>query len=62
MSSNLIHVTESQVAELLNWPLVYEAVKEALSAITATKANETQPVAHQPSRSFTRTRKGMRDF
>lgn len=59
MSSNLIHLTESQVKQLLNWPLVYEAVEEALSAITATKANEAQPVANQPARSFTRSKNGM---
>lgn len=59
MSSNLIHLTESQVKQLLNWPLVYEAVEEALSAITATKSNEAQPVANQPARSFTRSPNGM---
>lgn len=58
MSTNLIHLDESQVEKHLTWPLVYDAVEQALFAIPETKASDTQPSAQQPARSFTGTPSG----
>lgn len=60
MSSKLLHLTESQVSEVLNWPVVYEAVEQALGAITTSKANDSQSTAFQPTRNFTRTQDGTK--
>lgn len=62
MATGLVHLTESRVAELLNWPLVYEAVEQALSAITKRKANDQQPTSVQPPRSFTPSDNGEHIF
>lgn len=53
-TTDLIHLKENQVKALLNWPLVYEAVEESLRSIPSTRVNESQPIAEQPTRIFTK--------
>lgn len=60
MSSKLLHLSESQVLKVLNWPVVYETVEQALGAVTNKKANNSQSTAFQPARNFTRTQDGTK--
>lgn len=50
---SVVNLTEEQVKCLLTWPLVYEAVEQALRSITEIRTSETQPTANQPERIFT---------
>lgn len=59
MSSQILHLSESQVKEVLNWPVIYDAVEQALAAITSTKATEDQSRAVQQPRNFTRADNGL---
>lgn len=52
-SINVVNLTENTVKNLLDWPLVYEAVEQSLRSITKTRVNESQPIAEQPTRIFT---------
>lgn len=55
---SVISLTEQQVKDLLDWPLVCGAVEEALRSICEFRVNEHQPAAVQPARVFTQTEKG----
>lgn len=50
---SVVNLNESQVKGLLTWPLVYEAVEQALRSIPETRTSESQPTANQPTRIFT---------
>lgn len=52
----VVHITEHQVKELLDWPLIYDAVAVAL--ICEHRVNDDQPTSNQPIRNFTPTTKG----
>lgn len=39
--------------EILEWPLVYDAIEQALRSITETRTDESQPTFNQPTRIFT---------
>lgn len=52
-SLNILHLSESDVKHILNWPLVYEAIEQSLRSISKTKVSESQPIAEQPTRIFT---------
>lgn len=56
---SVISLTEQQVKDLLEWPLVCDAVEEALRSICEFRVNENQPAAVQPTRIFTPTEKGI---
>lgn len=56
---SVIHLSENQVKELLDWPLVYEATEQAFRSICENRVSEEQPIANQPARSFTRTLNGL---
>lgn len=55
---SIVNITEEQVLELLDWPLVFDAVEQSLRSICETRVNEDQPTAKQPTRIFTPTEKG----
>ncbi|XP_055298600.1 ketimine reductase mu-crystallin [Sitodiplosis mosellana] len=55
---SVINLSEEQVLELLDWPLVCDAVEQSLRSICETKVNEDQPTAKQPTRVFTPIEKG----
>lgn len=55
---SVVSLSESQVKDLLNWPLVYEAVEQSLRSITETRTDNSQPTAVQPTRIFTPTPNG----
>lgn len=57
--AGVLNLTESQVLELLDWPLVFNAVEQALRSICKTKVGDDQPTAVQPTRIFTPTEKGI---
>lgn len=50
---SVVNLAEDQVKGLLSWPLVYEAVEQALRSITEIRTSESQPTANQPTRIFT---------
>ncbi|XP_031627138.1 ketimine reductase mu-crystallin-like [Contarinia nasturtii] len=54
----VINLTEVQVKELMDWPLVFHAVEQSLRSICKTKVSQDQPTAVQPTRIFTPTEKG----
>lgn len=58
-SMSLINLNESQVKELLDWPIVYEAVEEALRSVCENRVSEDQPTSNQPARSFTAPTNGL---
>lgn len=47
------NLSEDQVKDLLSWPLVNDAVEQALRSITEIRTSESQPTARQPTRTFT---------
>lgn len=49
----VVNIDESQVKEILNWPLVCEAVEQALRSICETRVSDDQPTSNQPTRIFT---------
>lgn len=53
-----INLTEDQVAALLNWPLVCDAVEQALRSVCETRVSDDQPTSMQPARSKTLTDQG----
>lgn len=55
---SVVNISEKQVLELLDWPLVFDAVEQSLRSICETRVNEDQPTAKQPTRIFTPTEKG----
>lgn len=55
---SVINLNEEQVLELLDWPLVFDAVEQSLRSICETKVSEDQPTAKQPTRIFTPIEKG----
>lgn len=55
---SIISLSEEEVANLLTWPLVYDAVEQALRAVPETRTSEAQPTANQPARIVTSTGKG----
>lgn len=55
---SVVNLTEAQVEQLLSWPLVNDAVEQALSAITEIRTSDSQPIANQPARIFTPTGNG----
>lgn len=56
---SVTNITEEQVLELLNWPMVCDAVEQSLRSICENRVNEDQPTAKQPTRIFTPTEKGI---
>lgn len=50
---SVVNLTEAEVEQLLSWPLVNDAVEQALSAITEIRTGDSQPTANQPARIFT---------
>lgn len=46
-------LNEKRVEELLTWPLIFEAVEQALMSVSVAPDNQTLPVSSQPARSFT---------
>lgn len=57
----IISLSEEEVANLLTWPLVYDAVEQALRAVPETRTSEAQPTANQPARIVTSTGKGRQE-
>lgn len=55
---SVINLSEAQVKELLDWPLVVDVVEESLRSICENRVSESQPTAKQPTRTFTPTEKG----
>lgn len=59
---SIINLTEAQVKELLDWPLVVDAVEQSLRSICENRVSENQPTAKQPTRSHTPTENGITFF
>lgn len=53
-----INLTEEQVKFLMDWPLVCDAVEQALRSPCEFRVNDEQPTSNQPARTFTRTEQG----
>lgn len=53
-----INLTEEQVKNLLEWPLVCDAVEQSLRSVCEFRVNDEQPTSNQPARTFTRTKQG----
>lgn len=59
---SVVHITEERVKELLDWPLICDAVEQALRAICENRTSDDQPTSRQPVRTFTPTEKGFIQF
>lgn len=56
---SVVNLTEEQVLELLDWPLVCDAVEQSMRSICEIRVKDDQPTAKQPTRIFTPTEKGI---
>lgn len=54
-----VNLTEEQVKDLLDWPLVCDAVEQALRSICEFRVSDNQPTAKQPARTFTPANQGI---
>lgn len=55
---SIVNLSEDQVKQLLNWPLVCDAVEQAFRAVSEFRTTAEQPTAKQPNRSHTVTENG----
>lgn len=53
-------LSEEQVNQLLDWPLVCDAVEQAFRSVGEVRTNNDQPISKQPARSRTTTENGNR--
>lgn len=54
----VININEGQVKDLLDWPLVCDAIEQSLRSVCENKVKDDQPTATQPTRIFTPTENG----
>lgn len=59
---SVVQLSENQVKQLLDWPLVCDAVEQAFRSVSDTRENHEQPTSKQPARSRTVTENGNRDY
>lgn len=55
---SVINLSEAQVKELLDWPMVCDAVEQAFRSVSEVRTRDDQPTSKQPARTFTPTEKG----
>lgn len=59
---SVVNLSESQVKQLLDWPLVCDASEQAFRSVSEVRTNDDQPTSKQPARSHTATERGKTKF
>lgn len=55
---SIVNLSENQVKQLLDWPLVCDAAEQAFRSVSEVQTNNEQPTSKQPARSHTATERG----